>query len=97
MPDINKKEAARKILLELGWSKDAIKAALDPSPDQAKERAFMPVAGVNPEQHGAIQWLRNHGWGSHDISLAVPVTEAEIARVLHLGHGEGGPKEKMPA
>ncbi|KKN06952.1 hypothetical protein LCGC14_1072070 [marine sediment metagenome] len=77
--------AARNILVNLGWGEEAIEAALNPSPQQAAERGMLPVARVNPEQHAAIKFLHHEGWGSHDISEAIPVSEAEIVRVLRLG------------
>lgn len=73
---------ARKILLDNEWTEGAIKRALNPTPRQARERAFIPIANVNPEQHAAIRALHLKGWGAHDIGLVIPVPEAEIARVL---------------
>lgn len=84
--DRNKKVGeARKILLDLGWGEDAIEAALNPTPEQAQERGMIPIARVNPEQHSVIQWLHQRGWGAHDISEAMPVSEAEIVSVLRWG------------
>ena len=76
--------AARNILVDLGWGEEAIEAALNPSPEQASERGMLPIARVNPEQHGAIRTLHRAGWGAHDISEAIPVEEAEIVRVLRV-------------
>lgn len=70
------------MLLEYGWDNPAIKAALSPTRSQAKDRAWLPVAQVNPEQHAAILVLQVKGWSARDISLAMPVPEAEIVKVL---------------
>ncbi len=84
MVPIDKKiqAAARLALLSQAWDKKAIEAALNPTPEQAAERGAIPVAGVNPEQHSAIKLLHELGWGSHALCQAMPVTEADIARVL---------------
>ena len=73
------------MLTDYGWGEDAIEAALDPTPDQEKERGMLATAAVNPEQHSAIQVLHLKGWGVHDICLAVPAQEPEIVRVLRVG------------
>ncbi len=75
---------ARKALSDIGWSEDCIDMALNPNCEQAKERGAIFIAEVNPEQHSAIRCLQRLGWGAHDISLAIPVPESEIVKVLLL-------------
>jgi hypothetical protein len=75
-------KAAQKILIEKGWKEMAILAALAPTPAQASERCAITVAPVNPEQSAAIKILHDAEWGPHSISQAMPVTEADIARVI---------------
>ena len=82
IPSNKKIDEARELLRNLGWGEDAVEAALNPTLEQARDRGYLPIANVNPEQHSAIQMLHREGWGSHDISLVIPVSETEIVRVL---------------
>jgi DNA-directed RNA polymerase specialized sigma24 family protein len=75
--------SANLLLVSQGWNKQAIAAALIPTPKQAEERTAGCVAEVNPEQQAAISMLHRFGWGSHTIAQAMPVNEHEVARVLH--------------
>lgn len=80
---------ARKVLLGIGWGEGAVKAALEPTSRQARDRAAIPIAEVNPEQHAAILCLYREGWRLHDIGLAIPVPESEIGKVLTIAAWDG--------
>ena len=91
MIPINRKiqAAAHLILRSQAWEKETIEAALNPTAKQAEDRGMLPVADVNPEQHSAIKLLHSLGWGSHAIAQAMPVNEADIARVISLDWENG--------
>jgi hypothetical protein len=79
--------AAKEILLRDGWDELAIRQALHPRMRAGRVvseggRSFIPIAQVNPEQFAAITWLFRVGWDVHKIAEAVPVPEAEVARLL---------------
>jgi len=83
---VNEKEEAKTILMnKYNWDEKAVRAALNPTPRQAKDRGFLTFQGeeVNPEQVSAIRFLKDEGWDLHKIALAVPVPEAQVAKVLY--------------
>ena len=76
------KQKARAVLERWDWSEDSIKCALAPTPKQREERPYIPLAGFNPEQTGAIQVLHEEDWPVKDIASALAESEREIASYL---------------
>jgi hypothetical protein len=82
---MDEKEEAKAILRnKYQWSEAAIKAALNPTLRQAKDRGFINWEGeeVNPEQISSLRFLKDEGWEVSKIAKAISKPEAQIAKVL---------------
>ena len=74
------KEKAKQALFSCNWKEDEIKRVLGPTPEG--DANSLPLLHLRQDRIVAIRALHGEGWGAHEIALAIPMPEAEIARVI---------------
>ncbi len=74
------KEKARQVLLSCRWKEDEIQWVLGPTPEG--DPRSLPLLHLKQDRIMAIRTLHGKGWGAHEIALAIPISEAEVARII---------------
>ncbi len=74
------REKARQVLLACQWKEDEIQWVLGPTPEG--DSNSLPLLHLKQDRIMAIRALHGKGWGAHEIALAIPISEAEIARII---------------